>query len=149
MSPHKKPVGWRREHARHVAAGKGIETGQKRVTLLTKLPSIPSMVLLRDFNVLGARERYAEYLGARFSSPVLKIDDNTIRFKWTKRKMGKDLVAPGYTLTVEYNPGMDLYDVMIQAFDGQGKVFREAEFTNIYGDTLIYQPAAFFKDWVE
>ncbi len=139
------PRGWFREPRRHALAAKGVKTGRKRP--LTKPPSIPSMVLLRDFNVLGARERYAEYLGARFSSPVLKIDDNTIRFKWVKRKTKKDLVAPGYTMTVEYDPGWDLYDVKTQVFDGEGNIIREATFSQIYGETLIYHPDVLFEGW--
>lgn len=138
--------GWFEDSYRHSLAAKGIKSGRK-MNLLEEYPSIPARIVLWQFSESRAIQRYEEYLSARYSPPALQIDDNTVRLKWVKSKRKQDLVPPGYILTVEYNPGRDLYNVKTEVFDGEGRVIRERRFSDIFVDTLLDNPDVFFEGW--
>ncbi len=83
MSPKmvkRKPVGWRNDHARHVAAGKGMKSGRK-IQVPRGLTSWPSSI--REWEFIGA---YNERSSAEFTAENIVAKDMVVLTKPSHRR---------------------------------------------------------------
>lgn len=78
----KKPVGWRREHARHVAAGKGMETGRSPKARVRKSRGKKNVII----DLAGFQE--ADDGNTAYYGGVAKVNGVEIGLSGTDRDAG-------------------------------------------------------------